>query len=87
MKEISRTIKTAHVVALCANKDTAEMENRTYEFPVMKNEEKYLKAIQKKNTDSAIVPISICSIQIKEQMASAPLSKFMEIATISDLES
>lgn len=86
MKKISRTIKTAHVVAMCANKETAEMENRSYYLPVMKNEEKYLKAIQKSNVDPEIVPISICKVDVKEQVATADLESFLAIATLVDLE-
>lgn len=78
---VSRTIKVAHVTALCLDTETAEPCNITCTLPATIKEEKaMLKAVKKAIETDVLKVAKIVNVEIEENLYKMPEAKFISLA-------
>ena len=80
---VTRTVQSTKVIVMCANTETASIED--YELEVAgtyTDDKKLMKAIEKINTHEHIKPVAIKSQEIKETLYGMEEQKFIENAEI-----
>lgn len=79
---VSRTIKVAHVTALCLDTETAEPCNITVPISAsIKDAKMMLRAVRKMIETDTLKVAKIVNVEIEEALYKMPESKFVELAT------